>query len=81
MTDLGRGQSEPPAPGTGPTGPTIGIRKLSVAGFIGIVVVYLAIVQGLGWVLTRTVSGSGLSAARTPSGDRAPVALWGSARR
>ena len=70
MTDLGRGQSEPPAPGSGPTGPTIGIRKLSVAGFIGIVVVYLAIVQGLG-VLTRTVSGSGLSAARTPSGDRA----------
>ena len=48
MTDLGRGQSEPPAPGTGPTGPTIGIRKLSVAGFIGIVVVYLAIVQGSG---------------------------------
>lgn len=47
--DLGSGQPETPAP----TDPTVGVRRLPVAGFVGIVVVYLLIVQGLGWVLTR----------------------------
>lgn len=51
MTDVGSDHPGNPEPGT--TDPTVGIRRLRVAAFIGIVVVYLLIVQGLGAVLTR----------------------------
>jgi uncharacterized protein len=52
MSDLGSDRPETPAPAAG-TDPTVGIRQLSVAGFLGIVVVYLATIQGLGFALTR----------------------------
>jgi hypothetical protein len=52
MTDLGSDQPETPAPRTAPADPTVGIRKLPVAVFIGIAAVYLVIVQGLAQLLT-----------------------------
>jgi uncharacterized protein len=55
MSDLGSDSSVAPTPRVTPTDPTVGVRRLPVAAFIGIVVVYLLIVQGLGAVLTRAL--------------------------
>lgn len=45
--------SGPVPPASDTTDPTAGVRRLAIPAFLGIVVVYLAILEGLGVVLTR----------------------------